>query len=187
MIDEIECGKLGEYGIDLLDEKVERILENIESQEYYSLYEMVHDLYENAYMDESLVFSRDKAKDEIFDNYNFYDVCNILSDIGYDLQHPSNLYLETVHIILSENEMLEYVNDMYSEVEHEFCGELNEKETLVATIYEIGEQYDLDFVDKIHNPTYEKVKNIAVELGIEEEKDTQKSKGTVVLDDDWER
>ena len=184
MIDEIECGKLGEYGIDLLDDKVEWILENIESQKYYGLYEMVHDLYENAYMDGSLVFSRDKAKDEIFDNYNFHDVCNILSDIGYDLQHPSNLYLETVHIILSENEMLDYVNDMYSEVEHEFCGELNEKETLVATIYEIGEQHDLNFVDKIHNPTYEKVKNIAAELGIENEKDTDKSKE---IDDDWER
>ena|GEM_PF-1974930 len=184
MIDKIECGNLAEYGIDLLDEKIEWILENIESQEYYSLYEMVHDLYENAYMDESLVFSYDKAKDEIFKDYDFDDVCKVLTDVGYDLGSPTGLHIGTVHIILSEDEMLEYVNDMYSEVEHEFCGELNDKETLVATIYEIGKQHNLDFVNKIHNPTYENVKNIAVELGIKNEKDTEKSKD---IDDDFER
>jgi len=184
MIDEIECGNLGEYGIDLLDEKVEWILENIESKKDYGLYEMVHDLYENAYKDESLVFSYDKAKNEIFKDYDFDDVCKVLTDVGYDLQSPSGLHIGTVHIILSEDEMLDYVNDMYSEVEHEFCGELNEKETLVATIYEIGKQHNLDFVTEINNPTYEKVKNIAAELCIENEKDTDKSKD---IDDDFER
>lgn len=183
MIDEIECGNLGEYGIDLLDEKVKWILENIESQKDYGLYEMVHDLYENAYMDESLVFS-DIAIDEIFKDYDFDDVCKVLTDVGYDLGSPTGLHIGTVHIILSENEMLDYVNDMYSEVEHEFCGELNEKETLVATIYEIGKQHNLDFVTEINNPTYEKVKNIAAELGIENEKNTDKSKD---IDDDFER
>lgn len=171
MENEIKCGNLGEYGIDLLDEKVERILENIESQKDYDLYEIVHTLYEDAYINESLVFSYDKAKDEIFKNYDFDDMMDVLVDAGFDYRYTvSQLSFKTIHVILSENEMLEYVNAMYSEVEHEFCEKLNEKEILVATIYEIGKQHNLDFVNKIHNPTYENVKNIAVELGMNENK-----------------
>jgi hypothetical protein len=171
MGNEIKCGNLGKYGINLLDEKVERILENIESQKDYDLYEMVHTLYEDAYINESLVFSYDKAKDEIFKDYDFDDVCQVLVDAGFDYRYAvSQLTLETIHIVLSENEMLEYVNDMYSEVEHEFCEELNEKEILVATIFEIGKQHNLDFVNKINNPTYEKIKNVVAKLDMNENK-----------------
>lgn len=171
MEDKIKCGNLGKYGIDLLNEKVERILENIESQKEADLYEIVHTLYEDAYINESLVFSYDKAKDEIFKDYDFDDMMDVLVDAGFDYRYAvSQLSLETIHVILSENEMLEYVNDMYSEVEHEFCEKLNEKETLVATIYEIGKQHNLDFVDKIHNPTYEKIKNVVAKLDMNENK-----------------
>lgn len=70
----------------------------------------------------------------------------------------------------SEIEMEEYANAIYSKIEHKCCKELNEKETLVATIYEIGKQHNLDFVNKINNPIYEKIKNVVVKLDMNENK-----------------
>lgn len=171
MEDKIKCGNLGKYGINLLNEKVEQILKNIESKNSYSISHMVHDLYKKAYIDETLTFNHNKATEEVDKNYDFDDMMDTLVELGYDYRYAlTQLTLQTIHVILSENEMLKYVNDMYSEVEHEFCEKLNWKEMLIATIFEIGKQNHLDFVDKIKNPAYEKVKNIATEFGMENEK-----------------
>lgn len=171
MEDKIKCENLGKYGINLLNEKIEDVLKNIESENNYNKYNMVHDLYKKAYINETLTFNHNKARDEIFDNYDFDDMMDILVDVGYDYKYAlTQLTLQTIHVILSENEMLKYVNDIYNKIERDFCGELNWKETLIATIFEIGKQNHLDFVDKIKNPIYEKVKNIAAELGMENEK-----------------
>lgn len=174
MIDKIKCGNLGNYGIDLLNEKVKQILKNIESEKYYDVYEIAKDIYYNA----SIVCNYNEAKDKIFDKYNFNDVCNTLINMGYELNHLSSFNLETVYMLLSQWEMEEYLNSIYNEVKCEFWGELDEKETQVATIFEIGKQNNLDFVNKIYNPTYEKIKNITVDFGIESENDNKKSKNT---------
>lgn len=183
MEDKIKYWILVKYGIDLLDENVEQVLENIESQKHYSIHDMAQDLYKKVY-DEIRTFNNNKVVDDVHKDYEYDDVVDISLDTFNNRCGVTHLSLETIYIVASEIEMEEYANAIYSKIEHKCCGELNEKETLVATIYEIGKQHNLDFVTEINNPTYEKVKNIAAELGIENEKDTDKSKD---IDDDWER
>lgn len=147
MVAKVQYGELARYGINNLNDMASNIMQKINEGNITNIDDLLSVIYEKNYEMGSLPCYFTQIIDEIFNNYDLCDIYNILTKYGFDIQNKPSI--ETVHIILSQNEMKQYLEYIYNTINNNTL--LTNKEKMITLLNEVGKQNNLDFTKDLQN------------------------------------
>lgn len=142
MTAKIQCGELARYGINNLNDMANNIMQKINEGNITNIDDLLSVIYEKNYKMGSLPCYFTQIIDEIFNNYDLCDIYNILTKCGFNIQNKPSI--ETVHIVLSQNEMKQYLEHIYNTINNNTS--LTNEEKMIALLNEVGKQNNLNFI-----------------------------------------
>ncbi|QIH28330.1 hypothetical protein G6Z86_07065 (plasmid) [Lactobacillus iners] len=83
-----------DYGFDLLENR-DDLIENFNFKDPY---DFVNELFEDAYVNQSLTYNRCQAADDVFMEYDIVDILETLNNMGYDNESIRNFSIEAIHV-----------------------------------------------------------------------------------------
>ncbi len=123
-----------DYGFDLLENR-DDLIENFNFKDPY---DFVNELFEDAYVNQSLTYNRCQAADDVFMEYDIVNILETLNNMGYDNESIRNFSIEAIHVLLCANQFESYLSKHYADYKKYLSIEFTDQEILLLTLYTIS-------------------------------------------------
>ena len=117
--------------IDKLYTVKDDIIDEIEQGNITNIEEITRKTFEGAYADRTLVFNAKTAEEELLEEYDLTVLLKEINELSMKGMWD-NMHTELLHVIMCENELIEYMEDLYKSIGNDNKNNLIELVELIA-------------------------------------------------------
>ncbi|MDK8253357.1 MAG: hypothetical protein QP733_02745 [Dialister micraerophilus] len=104
-----------ERAIDKLYTIKDDIIDKIEQGNITKIEEITRETFKGAYADNTLVYNAKTAEEELLEEYDLTVLLEEINELSMKGMWD-NMHTELLHVIMCENELIEYMEDLYTHI-----------------------------------------------------------------------
>lgn len=90
------------------------IIDEIEQDNITNIVEIAGEAMAGAYADKTLVYNAKAAEDELLEEYSLMKILKEINELNINI--IDDTHIELLHVIMCENELIEYMEDLYTHI-----------------------------------------------------------------------
>ena len=106
------------------------IIDEIEQDNITNIVEIAGEAMAGAYADKTLVYNAKTAEKELLEEYSLMKILKEINEL--DINIIDDTHIELLHVIMCENELIEYMKDLYKSIGSDNKDNLIELVELIA-------------------------------------------------------
>ncbi|EFR42281.1 hypothetical protein [Dialister micraerophilus] len=106
------------------------IIDEIEQDNITNIVEIAGEAMAGAYADKTLVYNAKTAEKELLEEYSLMKILKEINEL--DINIIDDTHIELLHVIMCENELIEYMEDLYKSIGSDNKDNLIELVELIA-------------------------------------------------------